>query len=149
MVSEALVVTSLMATRYVKDILARTPGNTDQVTIRPNAEWSAGSAQQDKGTPGVSSATLDDDLEISEVAYINGRQLHTPNRSIPSTATPTTVGASRESSSLPRGAASVSNKRPAAVVVDLTLSSDEEDGPPPIKKPYLALPGRSGPNHYY
>ena len=120
----------------------------------PNAEWRMGSVQNDKGGAGASSAATldgDDDFEISEVSYIGGgRQLQTPIRSIQSTATPTTTGVSRESSSLPRGAGSISNKRPAAVVVDLTLSSDDEEGPPPMKKPFLALPGsRPETNHYY
>jgi E3 SUMO-protein ligase PIAS1 len=136
--------------RYVRDILARTPEFTDQITIMPNAEWRVGSVQQDKGgASGAATLDGDDDLEISEVNYISGRQVHTPIRSVQSTATPTTTGVSREGSSLPRGAGSVSHKRPAAEVVDLTLSSDDE-GPPPLKKPYLALPsGRPGSNGYY
>ncbi|KAH7349511.1 putative SUMO ligase SizA [Plectosphaerella cucumerina] len=138
---------TLAVDEYVRDILARTPEFTDQITIMPNAEWRVGSVQQDKGgASGAATLDGDDDLEISEVNYISGRQVHTPIRSVQSTATPTTTGVSREGSSLPRGAGSVSHKRPAAEVVDLTLSSDDE-GPPPLKKPYLALPsGRPGSN---
>ncbi|KAH6671601.1 putative SUMO ligase SizA [Plectosphaerella plurivora] len=123
---------NLAVDEYVRDILAKTPESAEQVTIMPNAEWRMGSAQNDKGGAGASSAATldgDDDLEISEVSYISGgRQLQTPIRSVQSTATPTTTGVSRESSSLPRGSGSISNKRPAAVVVDLTLSSDDEEG---------------------
>lgn len=141
-----------MLYRYVRDILANTSRDTDQVTIQPNAQWRTGTSQNDKATSATSNNTAfdaDDDLEISEVSFVGGRQLQTPTRSVQSTATPTTTGMSREGSSLPRGSASVSSKRPAAVVVDLTLSSDDEDGPPPSKKQHLALPGRSAPSYYY
>ncbi|KAM0281328.1 hypothetical protein ACHAQH_003596 [Verticillium albo-atrum] len=131
---------SLAVDEYVKDILANTSKDLEQVTIEPDAQWHAQlSADDHTSHRGSQSAALgdDDDLEISEISIVGGRKFETPSRSVQSTATPTT----RDSSSMPRGLGSISSKRPAPQeIVDLTLDSDGDDAPPPRKKQHLSVP---------
>ncbi|CRJ97302.1 hypothetical protein BN1723_017082 [Verticillium longisporum] len=131
---------SLAIDEYVKDILANTSKDLEQVTIEPDAQWHAQSSVDDHNPyRGSQSAALDDDddLEISEISIVGGRKYETPSRSLQGTATPTT----RDSSSMPRGLGSVSGKRPAPQeFVDLTLDSDDDDAPPPRKKQHLSVP---------
>ncbi|KAM0607573.1 hypothetical protein ACHAO3_007608 [Verticillium nonalfalfae] len=131
---------SLAIDEYVKDILANTSKDLEQVTIEPDAQWHAQSSVDDHNPyRGNQSAALDDDddLEISEISIVGGRKYETPSRSLQGTATPTT----RDSSSMPRGLGSVSGKRPAPQeIVDLTLDSDDDDAPPPRKKQHLSVP---------
>jgi hypothetical protein len=79
----------------------------------------------------------DDDLvEISEVNFLptsanNTRLTGTPSRPTPmGTSTPTSAG---RSSAAPRANGHNSVKRPAPAVIDLTLSSDEDEEP--IQRP--------------
>ncbi|KAF6843300.1 sumo ligase, partial [Colletotrichum musicola] len=132
--------------RYVKEILANTPKSLDQVTIEPDGQWRVNSLQDDKAANGGSGAFEDDDDDdfiISEVNVVRGRNFETPNRSIASTATPTTTVISRESSTMPRGLGSTSAKRPHTekVTIDLTLSDDDEPSVPPPKRQQLQPPG--------
>ncbi|KAM0334097.1 hypothetical protein ACHAQA_001117 [Verticillium albo-atrum] len=132
---------SLAVDEYVKDILANTSKDLEQVTIEPDAQWRVQSTTEDHAPyRGSQSAALDDDdddLEISEISMVGARKFETPSRSVQSTATPTT----RDSSSMPRGLGSVSGKRPAPQeIVDLTLDSDDDDAPPPRKKQHLSVP---------
>ncbi|CRK31450.1 hypothetical protein BN1708_005452 [Verticillium longisporum] len=93
---------SLAIDEYVKDILANTSKDLEQVTIEPDAQWHAQSSVDDHNPyRGSQSAALDDDddLEISEISIVGGRKYETPSRSLQGTATPTT----RDSSSMPRG----------------------------------------------
>ncbi|KAJ9134469.1 Miz sp-ring zinc finger [Pleurostoma richardsiae] len=135
----------LAVDEYVKDILERTPKSVEQVTIEPNGEWKIQHDEEDqRPAPTTHNASFvdddDDDLIISETSFL-GRGTSTPNRSLPfSTGTPTTTGASRESSTMaPRS----SHKRPIAEVVDLTLSDDDEPSRPPPKKQYTSSNGYS------
>jgi E3 SUMO-protein ligase PIAS1 len=53
----------------------------------------------------------------------------------PTTSLATPTSANRSETSAPRGLGSTSGKRPAAAVIDLTLSSDDEDDNQPIQRP--------------
>jgi E3 SUMO-protein ligase PIAS1 len=120
---------------YVKDILEHTSKSLEAVTIEPNGRWLIKAPTDEKSGPSNGASfgdDDDDDFEISEVSIVGGRRPETPNQPTPSLGTP--VSAGRDSASLgPRGLGSISQKRPASAVVDLTLSSDEEDEP--VRRP--------------
>ncbi|TQN73533.1 E3 SUMO-protein ligase pli1, partial [Colletotrichum shisoi] len=105
----------LAVDEYVRDILANTSKSLDQVTIEPDGQWRVNLAQDDgKPTNGGSGLVDDDDEDdwgIFEVNPIRSRNFETPNRSVASTATPTTTIMSRESSAMPRGVGTTSGKR--------------------------------------
>ncbi|KAH6603435.1 hypothetical protein Trco_008210 [Trichoderma cornu-damae] len=118
---------------YVKAILEKTSRNLETVTIEPNGKWS--SKPPKKETPSrPNGAALedddDDDLEVSEI-IIGGRRLETPKNLTPYTDTTGSGGRDGSSAAAPRGG-SHSAKRPAPAVIDLTLSSDDEE---PIQRP--------------
>ncbi|KAI1821768.1 hypothetical protein F4861DRAFT_440902 [Xylaria intraflava] len=128
---------TLAIDEYVKDILEKTKDSIEQVTIEPNGQWTTQpikSAAQKSRAP---DPDIDVDEEVSVLADNTGNLSGTPQAS--STphrtfmASGTTGPGSKESSSAPR---SGSKKRPAAEVIDLTFSSDEDDSPlvRPIKK---------------
>ncbi|KAG8407636.1 hypothetical protein J3459_016050 [Metarhizium acridum] len=121
----------LAVDEYVRDILANTPKDLETVTIEPNGQWSTKTPRDDNPKSSNDPAIDDDDeLEISEINIV-GRRLETPKTITPVIGTPASGG--RDSSaSAPRGVATNSAKRPAAAVIDLTLSSDEEE---PLEKP--------------
>ncbi|KPM37601.1 hypothetical protein AK830_g8952 [Neonectria ditissima] len=119
----------LAVDEYVKEILSKTPKSLETVTIEPNGKWHIKTSDDERekqfGSQGQHSQfdayddDDDDDLEISEVNII-GRRLETPKNTTSSTGTPVSAG--------PRGMASISNKRPAPTVIDLTsLSSDDDN----------------------
>lgn len=124
--------------RYVKDILEKTSKNLESVTIEPDGRWIAKSADDERHGQNHTNGNGfddddDDDLEISEISIVGGRRFDTPKNPASSTGTPASTG--RNSTSLgPRGIASTSSKRPAAPVIDLTLSSDDEDDEP-VQRP--------------
>lgn len=120
----------LIYTSYVKVILEKTSKNLETVTIEPNGKWSSKPPQEDSSPSRPRGAPLDDeddDLELSEIV-IGGRQLETPKKLSQCADTPSSGG--RDHSSTARG--SHSAKRPAPAVIDLTLSSDDEE---PIQRP--------------
>ncbi|WDK15839.1 MIZ/SP-RING zinc finger [Colletotrichum graminicola] len=139
----------LAVDEYVRDILANTSKSLDQVTIEPDGQWRVNSAQNDSKPTNGGSGLLDDDDDdddwgIVEVNPIRSRNFETPNRSVASTATPTTTVMSRESSAMPRGVATTSGKRlhSERVTIDLTLSDDDEESTePPPKRQQLQQPG--------
>ncbi|GJC95430.1 MIZ/SP-RING zinc finger [Colletotrichum higginsianum] len=118
-----------------------------RVTIEPDGQWRVNLAQDDgKPTNGGSGLVDDDDEDdwgIVEVNPIRSRNFETPNRSVASTATPTTTIMSRESSAMPRGVGTTSGKRLHSdrVTIDLTLSDDDEPVAPPPKRQQLQGPG--------
>lgn len=124
----------LAVDEYVKDILSNTPKSLETVTIEPSGKWYIKTSDDERDKHASQSQQSqfdnddyddDDDLEISEVNII-GRRLETPKNLASSTSTPISAG--------PRGVASTSAKRPAAAVIDLTLSSDDDDDEP-IQRP--------------
>ncbi|GAO18201.1 hypothetical protein UVI_02022680 [Ustilaginoidea virens] len=136
----------LAVDEYVRDILANTSRDLETVTIEPNGRWST-KAAQDNGEVSFGGAKVEDvdDLEVSQTKPIE-RRLETPKTQTPLVATPAPSG--RESSTCaPRGQASYSAKRPAAKVIDLTLSSDDEESlqRPRKRQNVAANNGYSGP----
>ena len=129
----------LAVDEYVRDILENTSESQDQVTIEPNGEWRKEATEREPKRPRYStqSAKIEDDDDISIVsdprAFIVPKienPYTTPSQSLFNPATPnSTATGSREPSSVPRSGGS---KRPAEVI-DLTLSSDEDE--PPARPP--------------
>ncbi|KAI0440468.1 hypothetical protein F4803DRAFT_553039 [Xylaria telfairii] len=133
---------NLAVDEYAKDILERTEESVEQVTIEPNGQWATQSTEpvlrKSRSSNVNASIDVDDDVSIvtDNPSYSNGGYGSTPHtygtpvRNFTSTPSPS----SRELSGAPK---SSSKKRPAAEVIDLTLSSDEDDAPltrPPKKQ---------------
>jgi E3 SUMO-protein ligase PIAS1 len=143
----------------MKDILANTSESVDQITIEPDGRWlppggseSGQSPDQSRSQDPIQDVLDDDDFfEISSVGLAGGRTgshqalglgtpktfgvsatasyVGTPSFGTPSLATPKTTAS-------PRPAPGSSNKRPAAEVIDLTLSDDDDEpSQPPPKRP--------------
>lgn len=140
----------LITRRYVRDILEKTPKSLESVTIEPNGRWSTKAYGQEKSQPSKPASFDDDDddeIEVSEVTVVGGKRADPSKTSASSISTPTS-GNRRDlsaSASAPRGLGSTSGKRPAAAVIDLTLSSDDEDDQP-IQRP--AKRQNTGNNHF-
>ena len=123
------------------------------MTIEPDGRWLMKNAEDERHSQSQANGTSlndddDDDWEISEVSVVGGRRFETPKNPTPSTGTP--VSAPRDSASLgPRGIATTSAKRPAAAVIDLTLSSDDDDEPisRPAKRQNTSN-GHNGPSNH-
>lgn len=132
---------NLAVDEYVRDILENTSESQEQVTIEPDGQWrtQAGEPEPRRSRYSSNNARAEDDDDISILSDsrafngITSRQTledsspPTPNHSMFNIATPSgaSTTASREPSSVPRSAG---GKRPAEVI-DLTLSSDEDDEP--------------------
>jgi len=118
------------AARYVLDILKSTPKSIDQVTIEPNGKWSQTSGN-DPSPPrtsnGRASSDGDEDLveidDMPRVASVKTEIAREPGLMR------TPPFSSREQSTSSAPPPPSNNKRPASQVVDLTLSSDEDEGP--------------------
>lgn len=147
---------NLAVDQYARDILDRTADSVEQVTIEPDGQWTTQLNDAMPKKPRASNANananidLDDDVSVvtDNPSYSNGgyrdtpHAFSTPSRSFMGGGTPSS--GSREPSGAPRSA---SKKRPAAEVIDLTLSSDEDDIPiaRPPKKQNIGL-GRNSPS---
>ncbi|KAK4059635.1 transcriptional regulator family: Zinc finger, MIZ-type [Trichoderma harzianum] len=118
---------------YVKAILEKTSKSLETVTIEPNGRWSSKPPKEDSSSRPNGSALEDDDddddLEVSEIS-ITGRRIETPKKTMTSYTEMSSGG--RDGHSAPR-TGSHSAKRPAPAVIDLTLSSDDEE---PIQRPH-------------
>ncbi|KAI0481666.1 PINIT domain-containing protein [Xylaria cf. heliscus] len=132
---------NLAVDEYARDILERTEASVEQVTIEPNGQWATQSAEavpRRSRTSNVNaSIDVDDDVSVvtDNPGYINGRYGGTPHAY--GTPVRTFMGTPSTSSREPSGAPrSGGKKRPAPEVIDLTLSSDEDDTPltRPLKK---------------
>ncbi|KAM3507208.1 hypothetical protein MY11210_007244 [Beauveria gryllotalpidicola] len=103
----------LAVDEYVQDILDNTPKSLEGVTIEPNGRWLL-KAEEPEGNNFPSEAFFDDDdddaIEMSEISNIPVR----PADKLPTSSTP-----SRQNGG--------GTKRPAPTVIDLTLSSGDED----------------------
>lgn len=143
---------NLAIDEYVQEVLDKTPQSVEQVTIEPDGRWrtKAEDSEPNRVQPAVGSR-IDDDDDLSILSdshgFSNGiggapltirNAMSTPNRSLLSGGTPN--GGSRETPSTQR---SGSNKRPAEVI-DLTLSSDEEEEPPRAPKRQYPGPAPNG-----
>ncbi|KAI0383057.1 zf-MIZ-domain-containing protein [Hypomontagnella monticulosa] len=132
---------TLAIDEYVQEVLESTPDSLQQVTIDPDGQWRMKTEDPEptRSRPTVGSR-IDDDDDISILSdshgFSNGvrNTMSTPNRSMLSSGG--SNGGSRETPNTQR---SGSNKRPAEVI-DLTLSSDEDDEPI-IRPPKRQYPG--------
>ncbi|KAI8949982.1 PINIT domain-containing protein [Xylaria longipes] len=134
---------NLAVDEYAKDILERTGLFVEQVTIEPNGQWATqpteAAPRKSRSSNANASIDVDDDISIvtDNPSYSNGgygtpHTYGTPMRTFMGTPS----ASSREPSGAPR---SGGKKRTAAEVIDLTLSSDEDDAPltRPLKKQNL------------
>ena len=123
---------NLHVDQYVDDILKSTSRSADQVTIEPNGHWSLKSGNRDSPCEEESSSNEDEDLvEIPAVSPPVAPVKSEFNREPSMLQTPPVP--SREPSASTTARQGSSNKRPAGPVVDLTLSSDEDE--PPVRGP--------------
>lgn len=136
---------NLAIDEYARNILDKTTDSVEQVTIEPDGQWTTHSNEaapkKRRGSSPHTNIDIDDDVSVvtENPSYSNGgfstpRGFSTPSRAlIGGGGTPSS--GSREPSGAPRSA---SKKRPAAEVIDLTLSSDEDETPErPVKKQNL------------
>ncbi|PFH56864.1 hypothetical protein XA68_15846 [Ophiocordyceps unilateralis] len=129
----------LAVDNYVKDILDNTPKDLESVTIEPNGRWRIKSSHEDYPNALNGSSYDEDELvELSETNVHGGRQMETSRTMTPNIRTPVSNG----SASMPRGAATLSAKRPASAVIDLTEDSDDEALQLPQKRQNTAVNGR-------
>lgn len=148
-----------MLASYVRDILTNTSKSLETVTIEPNGRWSVKGAEEEWRSAASNGAEVaadydddDDDLEISEVNVLaGGRRVETPVRRPlqGSSSTPASGGRDNAAANGPRGLGSTSGKRPAPEVIDLTLSSDDDDDEPiqrPAKRQATSTNGYRGPS---
>ncbi|KAE8348184.1 PINIT domain-containing protein [Aspergillus coremiiformis] len=135
---------SLQIDQYVDDILHSTSPDIEQVVIEPDGKWSNPKVDEASEAGGVTPESDDDDLiEIKELGNTPVKQESLPATSLSLHRTP---AQSREPSSTSSAARLSTNKRPAAQVIDLTGSDDDNDDDFPVrpsKRPVLNLLGRS------
>ena len=133
--------------QYVDDILSNTSNLVDQVTIEPNGKWSTKieAQQPPKSTNRHSSSDADDDLiEVQEAPRVSSIKIESSHEPAMLRTPPIS---SREPSTSSGPPTSSSNKRPAAQVVDLTLSSDEDEEPVRVPKRHNTSGLSSGANN--
>ncbi|KAI1333766.1 hypothetical protein F5Y15DRAFT_403886 [Xylariaceae sp. FL0016] len=139
---------NLAVDEYVRQILEKTSYSLEQVTVEPNGQWRTQAAAPEPTKSHYSGAGVSDHIDDDDDALVitdyqprlsggpsgrasfGGNHMGTPNQyHIGSTP----ASSSREASNAPRSG----SKRPLAEVIDLTLSSDEDDEPiRPPKKQY-------------
>ena len=121
---------NLQVDQYVDDILKSTPKSVDQVTIEPNGKWSqtslTTSAPKQSNGRAHSSDGEDDLIEIRDPPQVANVKRET---TIEGSILRTPPVSSREQSTSSGLPPPTGNKRPSGAVVDLTLSSDEDEEP--------------------
>ena len=119
---------NLIVDQYVQDILHRVSSNVEQVTIEPNGTWRpVGKSEEAQNKTGkIPKAEPNDDLIELAPFRPNGYQSSAPASAL---GPPHMNGISPREVSSSAGPASRSTpgKRKAEEVVDLTLSSDEDE----------------------
>ncbi|KAK1149955.1 E3 SUMO-protein ligase pli1, partial [Aspergillus melleus] len=153
--SKATSFESLQIDQYVDDILHSTSRDIEQIVIEPDGTWSGPKDEENGTAGGVTPASYDDygaeekeeeddDLiEIEEPGAPIVKRESLPSRNLTLQRTPVQ---SREPSTASSIARLSTNKRPAAQVIDLTGSDDEEESPVrPTKRPALSVFSRSLP----
>lgn len=117
----------LLIFRYFLDILNNTPKSVESVTIDVDGRWSVAVEASNSPMPDSEDEydEHDDVIEISDsrVSRIKGE-------TTPSSVSPI-ARSSRETSFIPRAG---SSKRPISLVIDLTMSDDDDDEPRPAKR---------------
>ncbi|CAF9943477.1 MAG: SUMO ligase siz1 [Alectoria fallacina] len=120
----------LQVDQYVAEILKSTPMSVDQVTIEPNGRWSqtTGCSPSPRTSNGRNSNDGEEDLvEIRDLPRLASVKLEV-SREPGFMRTPPISSREQSTSSAPLPPSSI--KRSAGQVVDLTLSSDEDEDPP-------------------
>ena len=127
------------------DILKSTPKSIDQVVIEPNGKWSqtTGSAPSPPRTNGRTSSDGEDDLveiqDMPRLAPVKREATHEPG---PMRTPP--ISSREQSFSSAVAPIPSNNNRSSGPIVDLTLSSDDEDEPPrPAKRQMIQRPSSS------
>lgn len=119
----------------------------EQVTIEPDGRWSPHTSSDSSHQNGVASSPDDDDddddlVEIQDVRISSLKhEPHSTNFALHHTPPLSSREPSISSSGAPQSA---TRKRPASQVIDLTGSSDEDEGPiapRPAKRPSYGLNG--------
>lgn len=155
--SKSITFASLCVDKYFEDILERTPKSIEKVDIEPNGEWKMIKQEEEPRTNGSGKQARapydrdddDDDDDLIEITdapsrLSNGTGAHSQPTNHYSPAVSTGPPAftppvySREPS-IAQSTSTVSNKRPAEAVIDLTLSDDDEP-PRPAKRVAPARP---------
>ena len=128
---------------YVQDILKRFPRSIDQVTIEPDGTVKSGDLKEKVATPTPSTSSQqtpvpwyrrdydDDDIIEIDVGRRDQRQSDYCSLPTPVSGVPKSSSQSRQPSAGVSTPSVGSTKRKQPEVVDLTLSSDDEDGEPP------------------
>ena len=131
---------NLQVDQYVDDILKSTPKTVDQVMIEPNGNWyqTLGTDVTSGKTNGkAQSSSGDDDLieiqDLPEIAKV--KREATADGSFLKTPPMNSMEQPNSSGLLPPPG---SNKRSSGAVVDLTLSSDEDEEPVRPAKRHLS-----------
>ncbi|KAB2576972.1 E3 SUMO-protein ligase pli1 [Lasiodiplodia hormozganensis] len=144
---------ALAVDRYMQDILAKTSSSTDQARIYPDGTWSPGTADKMKAehaTPkselnGIKAQADDSDDDLVEIAppVMKKEESMTPLHNVN-----TPPVSSREPSTASAVPGSNRGKRKQEMVIDLTLSDDDEP-PRPAKRTNSAYspPMASRPRH--
>lgn len=123
--------------RYVDDILKSTPISVDQVTIEPNGKWAqttGNTLSPPRTSNGRISSDGEEDLveirDIPRLASVKSEVSREPGLM----RTPPISSREQSTSSAQPPAPTSGNKRTAGQIVDLTLSSDEDEEPPRAAK---------------
>lgn len=140
---------SLVVDQYVQDILTSTSSAVEQVTIEPDGQWQQGvHSNNDFRAPAArASGTSSTKRKASEVFDLDGgveiveRASNTPiinhdrHKSTPQAYPTPSFTTSREPSTAASTSSRSASKRPAEPVIDLTLSSEDEDDDPVKRRP--------------
>ncbi|CUS11220.1 unnamed protein product [Tuber aestivum] len=121
---------ALVVDQYFRDILDNTPKTVDSVTIDVDGAWSV--AAESSGTPMPDTDSEDGNGGRDDIIEVSGSRLSRLRvEATPIAPSPVATVSREGSASVPRS--SVSTKRPASQVIDLTLS-DDEDAVRPAKR---------------
>ncbi|EFX00288.1 sumo ligase [Grosmannia clavigera kw1407] len=130
---------TLAVDEYVKEILAKTPSDQDQVTIDPDGTWHAEKPKNGNApsTPKeAATSLLDEDESIFPFSGLSASEV----RESMGRASTASVVAYRDATATPVHAGSKRQRE----VIDLTLSDDDEDAHlPPVKRQHIASSGFS------
>ncbi|KAB8349462.1 hypothetical protein FH972_023489 [Carpinus fangiana] len=130
---------NLVVDRYVQEILQKTSSSTEQITIEPNGSWRSADqtdshAQMNGSTKRKADVFDADDDNDNDFMMISNQRANGIKHEVPTTPQLSTpVVTSRELSA--GGSGSKRAKRLQDEVIDLTLSSDEDEEPiKPVKR---------------
>jgi len=125
----------LVVDKYVQDILTSTSKSVDQVTIEPDGTWRQGTNGEDSRISNPPKRKATEAFEFEDLVEVTDPRSNGTKKDFSATPISYLATPSREVS-IPASATgrSASSKRPAAQVVDLTLSDDDEPVTRPVKR---------------